>query len=96
MAEAEVLADLGLQLFLHPAFRFIAGIAAGRQLVPAYCPLHPSNPKKDQLNGQPEGLETPRREQTGILSPCHSRLFIRRDFSFSGEDASRRVQTGCR
>lgn len=58
MAEAEVLADLGLQLFLHPAFRFIAGIAAGRQLVPAYCPLHPSNPKKDQLNGQlprPEG-----------------------------------------
>ena len=49
MAEAEVLADLGLQLFLHPAFRFIAGTAAGRQLVPAYCPLHPFDPQKESV-----------------------------------------------
>lgn len=49
LAEAEVLADLGLQLFLHPAFRFIAGTAAGRQLVPAYCPLHPFDPQKESV-----------------------------------------------
>ena len=31
LAEAEVLADLGLQLFLHPAFWFIAGDRRGTE-----------------------------------------------------------------